>query len=258
MQAHGSCAAVVLAAGKGTRMNRPEPKVLVPLCGKPMIHFVLETLEELGVGRTVVVVGYRAQEVQRALRGWSQVEFALQQPQLGTGHAVAVCRPLLENHPGPILVLTGDSPLVQADSLAQLLQAQQEHQAACVLGTALKEDPTGFGRIVRNSQGEFEAIVEQRDATEEELKIREVNLSCYVFYPQLLWKALEHIQPKNRQGEYYLTDCPGLLKRWGHRVLALPVHKPVESISINTPEELRAAEAVLAHRSSCSSDAKAP
>ncbi len=244
-QAH-SAAAIVLAAGKGTRMNLPGAKVLAPLAGKPMIHYVMDTLTHLGVGRIVVVVGYQAAQVQQALAAWPRAEFALQAEQRGTGHAVQVCREVLRDHTGPVLILTGDSPLVRADSLRRLLQQFYEQQAACVLGTAVKEDPTGFGRIVRDDQGNFLAIVEEKDATEQQRRIREVNLSCYVFAPKDLWESLDHVEPKNRQGEYYLTDCPGILHRWGRPVLACPVHQPIESISINTPEELQRAEAALA------------
>jgi len=241
-----STAAVVLAAGKGTRMHRPGPKVLTPLAGRPMIHYVMDTLAQLDPGRIVVVVGHQAPQVQQSLAPWPQVQFALQEQQRGTGHAVQVCRELLRDHAGAVLILTGDSPLVRAESLRQLLDRFHREQAACVLGTAIKDDPTGFGRIVRNQQGDFLAIVEEKDATEQQRCIREVNLSCYVFAPADLWESLDHVQPKNRQGEYYLTDCPGILRRWGRRVLACPVHQPLESISINTPEELQQAEAALA------------
>ncbi len=240
-----STAAVVLAAGKGTRMNLPGPKVLAPLAGRPMIHYVMDTLQQLGCGRVVVVVGHQASRVQEALASWPQVEFALQEQQQGTGHAVQVCQEQLRDHAGPVLILTGDSPLVRVESLRQLLDHFHRQRAACVLGTAVKDDPAGFGRIVRNQQGDFLAIVEEKDATEEQRRIREVNLSCYVFAPEDLWESLAHVRPKNQQGEYYLTDCPGILHRWGRPVLACPVHKPIESISINTPAELQQAEAAL-------------
>ena len=239
-------AAVVLAAGKGTRMNLPGPKVLVPLAGRPMIHYVMDTLQRLGVPRVVVVVGHQAPLVEEALAPWPQTEFVLQAQQRGTGHAVQVCQETLQDHQGPVLILTGDSPLVRAESLRKLLEQFHAHQAACVLGTAIKDDPHGFGRIVRDAQGRFQAIVEEKDASEEQRRIREVNLSCYVFRPRDLWESLARVEPKNQQGEYYLTDCPGILHRWGRTVLACPVHLPVESISINTPEELKKAEAALA------------
>jgi len=237
--------AVVLAAGKGTRMKSERPKVLIPVAGRPMIEWVLDVVADCGVDQSVVVVGYKADEVEAALADREGITFVRQTEQLGTGHAVMVCREVLERHDGPVLVVTGDSPLMQRESIRALLEAFDERQPACLLGTARKEDPTGLGRIVRDAQGEFAGIVEQRDATEEQRRITEVNMSCYVFDCRELLFALERIGRGNAQGEYYLTDCPGVLKAAGRRVEALPVLKPVESLSINTLEDLAAVEAVL-------------
>ncbi len=237
--------AIVLAAGKGTRMKSELPKVLIPVCGRPMIDFVLDALEAAGIDETLVVVGYRADLVRQTLAGRSNVRFADQTEQLGTGHAVMMCRAALAGHQGPVLIVTGDSPLAQPDSLARLLDEFARRRPACLLGTAHKDNPHGLGRIVRDAAGQFEQIVEEKDATERQRQITEVNMSCYVFAgPDLLF-ALDHIRPANAQSEYYLTDCPGVLKAAGRPVEALPVLKPIEALSINTHEELAAVEAVL-------------
>lgn len=237
--------AIVLAAGKGTRMQSDLPKVLVEVCGRPMIHYVLDALDESGVDEIVVVVGYRADDVRRALSGRRYLRFAEQREQLGTGHAVMVCREQLANHDGPVLIVAGDSPLVQPESLRSLLEAFERDRPACLLGTANKDNPQGLGRVVRDAAGNFLKIVEERDATPEERRITEVNLSCYVFAATDLRAALERIRPSNAQAEYYLTDCPGVLLAAGRPVQALNVLKPIEALSINTREELAAVEAVL-------------
>jgi len=237
--------AVVMAAGKGTRMKSELPKVLVPVCGRPMIHYVLDTLAAAGVDETVVVVGYRAEDVRRELDGRTGVSFALQAEQLGTGHAVMMCRPRLAEHDGAVLVVAGDSPMMQAASIKLLLAEFDRSQPACILGTGYKDDPTGLGRLVRDERGEFAAIVEEKDTTPEQRKIREVNLSCYVFNSRDLLAALELIRADNAQREYYLTDCPGALKRQGKRVVALDVLQPVEALSINNMDELAVVEAVM-------------
>jgi len=237
--------AIVMAAGKGTRMRSELPKVLVPVCGRPMIHYVLDALEAAGIERSLVVVGYRADDVRAELAGRRGVAFCLQAEQLGTGHAVMMCRDQLAAHRGATLVLAGDSPMAQASSLRTLLNEFERRRPACLLGTGVKDDPTGLGRIVRDAAGEFAGIVEERDATPAQRAIREVNLSCYVFEAaELLW-ALERLKADNVQREYYLTDCPGLLRRSGRRVEALPALKPVEALSINTPEELAIVEAAM-------------
>ncbi len=230
--------AVVLAAGRGTRMKSELPKVLFPALGRPMVHWVLDALQKAGFEKQIVVVGYRAEDVRQELGNRPGVSFALQEQQLGTGHAVAQCRPILEQHQGPVLVVAGDSPLIQPDSIAELLKQFRSQEYACLLGTLTKGDPTGLGRIVRDSAGRFSRIVEQKDASAEEQKICEVNMSTYLFNCQdLLW-ALSQLGNSNSQGEFYLTDCPEILLKAGKRVDAVSVLKPCESLSINTVDEL--------------------
>ncbi len=237
--------AIVLAAGKGTRMKSDLPKVLFPVCGRPMIEYVLQTLRAVGVERVVVVVGYRADLVREKLAGWPGVEFVLQSPQLGTGHAVMVCKPTLEDFVGEILILTGDSPLVQKSSLAAMFHDFERTHPACLMGTAEKENPAGLGRVVRDAGGNFLAIVEEKDATAEQKAIREVNMSYYLFNSRELWHALVQVKNDNRQGEYYITDCPGILKAEGKDVRALCALAPCETLSINTVDELAQVEAEL-------------
>ncbi len=181
-----SLTAIVLAAGKGTRMKSELPKVLVPVLGRPMIHWVIDALERAGVDRVIAVVGYRADLVRESLKDRSLVEFVLQEQQLGTGHAVQVCGDALRKGSGPILVVAGDSPLLQSDSVKDLFRVFTEGNYACLLGTLLKDNPAGLGRIVRSTSGNFEKIVEQKDASAEQLAIREVNMSTYLFDRQAL------------------------------------------------------------------------
>lgn len=237
--------AILLAAGKGKRMNSDLPKVLVPVCGRPMIRFVLDAVRAAGIERVVVVVGYRAEDVRRELAGEPGVEFAVQTEQLGTGHAVMMCREQLAAHDGPVLILAGDSPMVQVSSLKALLAEFAARQPACLLGTATKANPAGLGRVVRDAAGGFEAIVEDKDTTPAQKAITEVNMSTYVFQAADLRWALERLTADNAQGEYYLTDCPGVLKKAGRLVLALNALQPVEALSINTVEELAAVEAKM-------------
>jgi bifunctional UDP-N-acetylglucosamine pyrophosphorylase/glucosamine-1-phosphate N-acetyltransferase/UDP-N-acetylglucosamine pyrophosphorylase len=237
--------AIVMAAGKGTRMKSDLPKVLFPASGRPMIEYVLETLQAVGVKRTVVVVGYRADLVREKLAHWPGVEFALQSPQLGTGHAVMVCKPALESHVGQILILTGDTPLVQPATLRAMFDDFERTRPACLMGTAEKENPAGLGRVVRDAAGNFLAIVEEKDATPEQKAIREVNMSYYLFDSRELWHALDQVKNDNQQGEYYITDCPGILKAEGKDVRALCTLAPCETLSVNTVEELAQVEAEL-------------
>jgi bifunctional UDP-N-acetylglucosamine pyrophosphorylase / glucosamine-1-phosphate N-acetyltransferase len=241
-----STVAIVMAAGKGTRMKSDLPKVLVPVAGRPMIEYVLDALHQSGVRRVVVVVGYRADLVRQALANRPGVEFVEQSPQLGTGHAVMVCRSALRDYDGPILILTGDSPLVQPATLKAMFAEFDRAHPACLMGTAMKENPAGLGRVVRDGQGNFQAIVEEKDATPEQRAVREVNMSYYLFNGRELWHALDRVQNDNAQGEYYITDCPGILKAEGKDVRALCVLAPCETLSVNTADELGEVEKELA------------
>jgi bifunctional UDP-N-acetylglucosamine pyrophosphorylase/glucosamine-1-phosphate N-acetyltransferase/UDP-N-acetylglucosamine pyrophosphorylase len=238
----GQITAVVLAAGMGTRMKSDLPKVLCPVLGRPMIEYVLDALATAGVQRVIAVIGYRADDVRAALANRKNLEFVLQTERLGTGHAVKMARERLPGTTGPVVIVAGDSPLLQSRSIARLLASFAADKPACLLGTLHKENPQGLGRIVRDAQGNFTNIVEEKDATDEQRRITEVNMSTYVFDAPELLHALDLLKNENRQREYYLTDCPAILCGEGKLVAALPVLDPCEALSINTPEELAAVE----------------
>jgi len=226
-------------------MKSELPKVLVHVCGRPMLEYVLDVLAEAGIGQTVVVVGYRADDVKSTFAGRPGVAFALQAEQRGTGHAVMSARDYLKKHDGAVLVVAGDSPMMQRSSIEKLLAEFNRSRPACLLGTGTKDDPKGLGRIQRDAAGKFRGIVEEKDATDAEKKITEVNLSCYVFNASDLLAALDEIRSDNAQGEYYLTDCPGVLLAAGKEVKAMNVLQACEALSINNMEELAVVEEAM-------------
>jgi bifunctional UDP-N-acetylglucosamine pyrophosphorylase/glucosamine-1-phosphate N-acetyltransferase/UDP-N-acetylglucosamine pyrophosphorylase len=237
--------AIVLAAGQGTRMKSDLPKVLFEVCGRPIVEYVIDALTAGGIRRMIVVVGYRADLVRKTLADRDSLEFALQSEQLGTGHAVMACREYLADYDGPVLVVAGDSPMMQSASVAALLAEYERRPAACILGTAHKSDPAGLGRILRDAAGNFVGIVEDKDATELQRQITEVNMSYYVFNCRELLRSLDEIRADNLQGEYYITDCPGVLVAQGKEVRALDVLEPCEALGVNTVEELVVVEAAM-------------
>ena len=238
--------AIVLAAGKGTRMKSDLPKVLCEAAGRPLVEYVFDSLRAAGVERLVAVVGYKADLVREQLsKNYDNVQFALQEEQLGTGHAVMMCRDLVADHNGPVIVVAGDSPMLQSSSIRALLDDFQSTKPACILGSLIHPDPTGLGRIVRDDDGDFTGIVEEKDATEEQRKIDEVNMSTYVFDCQKMVGSLDKLTDDNRQKEYYITDIPGILLKEKEDVRALPVLKPIEALSVNTVEHLANVEAAL-------------
>lgn len=240
--------AILLAAGKSTRMKSDVPKVLHEICGRPMIEYVLDAARAAGVRRIVAVIGHQAELVRQALAAQGDVEFALQTEQKGTGHAVMMCAEALAGHDGPVLVLAGDTPLLRSESLTGLLDDLRRNEAACVIGTAVTEVNQGLGRVVRDGRGNFMRIVEQKDATAEEAAIREINTGCYAFGGRELFDSLRRVQPNNRQGEYYLTDCPAILLADGKRVIASPQFDIVEAMGVNTRVQLAEVEQVLQSR----------
>lgn len=241
--------AIILAAGKSKRMMSETPKVLHQACGKTLVDHVLDAAREAGATRSVVIVGHKAEIVEAALRHHPDVEFALQAEQKGTGHAVMMAREQLKGHHGPVLVLTGDTPLLRGRSLAGLLDDLRTNKAACVVGTAKTENNVGLGRIVRDAEGNFLRIVEQRDASPEEQAITEINTGCFAYDCEALFGALDEIRPNNSQGELYLTDCAEILRRKGHTVLASNRLDITEALGVNTQEQLAEVEAVMKSRS---------
>ncbi len=239
--------AVILAAGAGTRMKSDLPKVLHLLKGKPLIRFVLDAIEGARFDRTVLIVGHGGERVIDTV-GDRNVEFAWQREQKGTGHAVLQAKELLEGESGSVVVLSGDVPLVRSKTLLDLLRAHEEAGPAATVVTAEFADPTGYGRIVRGPGGVVERIVEQKDATEEERKIGEINSGTYCFAAGPLFETLPILGNDNASGEYYLTYVIGRFRDERLAVLPFVLDDVWEIFGINTAEHLRLAERHLEGR----------
>lgn len=228
-----------MAAGKGTRMGGDLPKVVHPVGGRPMVCAVVDACRAAGCARIVVIVGYKQELVRSALAGVSGVDFAVQEQQLGTGHAVRCAREAVERTGSrEVVVLAGDGPLIRASTIRMLIDRHRSSGAAATLATSVIDDPTGYGRIVRDASGRFAGIVEHKNATEAQRAIREINPSYYCFDVASLMAALERVERDPASGEYYLTDVLGLLLREGKRVEVAPGVPPEDVLSINTPAEL--------------------
>jgi len=244
--------AILMAAGKGTRMQSDLPKVLHEVAGRPMLHWVVEACEKAGANRCVVIVGYKAELVIESLKNYTgqiQIEFAEQTEQLGTGHAVMMAKPSFEDQvPCDVFVLAGDGPLIRETTLATLLQTHRESGAGATMATSVIDDPSGYGRVVRDSIGNFAAIVEQKDASPEQLAIQEVNPSYYCFASADLFGSLDKLTNKNASGEYYITDVPAILKQEGKAVSVVDAVPSEDILSINTLEQLADVDAVLKAR----------
>jgi len=234
---HKHVAAVVMAAGKGVRMKSDFPKVVHEINGKALICYVADTLKELGVDKAVIVVGYKKEIVRQTLRDYD-VEFAVQEEQLGTGHAVMMAEENLRDFEGDILVLSGDVPLLRPDTLNNLLQEHYKRQAVATVLTSLPPDPGGYGRVKRNLQGLVEKIVEHKDATEEERQIGEINTGTFVFKKNELYSALKKIDNNNTQGEYYLTDLMEIFLAQDKPTAAYQAEDYREGLGINSKEQL--------------------
>lgn len=237
--------AVVLAAGKGQRMHSDLPKVLHPVCGQPLLVYVLDALAAAGVARPIIVIGHGADAVRELVA--NRAEFVEQHEQLGTGHAVVQALPLINGPPDPILVLYGDTPLLDAGTITRLVELHRASGATATMLTAELADPIGYGRVVRRPDGVVTRIVEEADATPEEARIREINAGTYVFEPRALREGLDALRPTNAQGEYYLTDTMGWLLSKGRRVEALMADAE-QTMGINSRRELAAVEAVMRRR----------
>ncbi len=237
--------AVVMAAGEGKRMKSAHAKVVHKVAGKPLILWVRDALDEAGAKEQVYIVGHKQEEVRQTLG--EDVAFVLQEQQLGTGHAVLQASHFLEGRNGCTLVLCGDAPLVTAQTLRAAMDQFAEDKCAAVIITADAPDPTGYGRIVRDSAGEVQGIVEHCDADEKELAIQEINSGMYCFDTALLLSSLGKIGYRNTQNEYYLTDTIGILIQEGHRVTT---YKTVfdETLGVNDRIQLQEAGSILNQR----------
>lgn len=241
MDTDSHLAVVVLAAGKGTRMNSDLPKVLHRIAGRSLLEHVLATAANVGALRCVVVVGHGREQVISAVSG-PNIAFATQDPPLGTGHAVMQALPVLAGFQGDIIVLSGDVPLLRADTIRAMIQSHRVSKCAATVLSTTAPDPTGYGRIVRDQDGQFLRIVEHKDASPAELGLDEINSGIYCFDSVKLGEVLPLIQPNNAKREYYLTDAIGLIRSQGGLVQAVKLAEYTEICGINTQAELRAAE----------------
>ena len=239
--------AVILAAGKGTRMKSARAKVLHPALGVPMLEHVVRALQAAGAGRVVVVVGHQAEAVEAAFAGRG-LEFVRQEPPLGTGHALQVAGPSLGTGAGTVVVVNGDLPLLRPQTLLALLDAHRRSGDAATLLTVELPDAGAYGRVLRDGDGSVRAIVEAKDASAEERAVREINAGLYAFERGALLPALARLQPQNAQGEYYLTDVVALLRGSGRRVGAVKAEDPGEALGVNNVEELAETTRLLRRR----------
>ena len=237
--------AIVLAAGAGTRMKSDKPKVAHEILGKPLVRWVVDAVRGAGLEDVVAVVGHKRDQVEPLL---ADAKVVVQEEQLGTAHAVQQAKEAVEGTSGSVVVLTGDSPLVTSETIAKLVSLREESDAGVVVLTMIADDPTGYGRIVRDEDGQVLAIVEQKDATPEQLAITECNSGFYCFDAKLLFGALEEVSTDNAQGEYYLTDVLSIARERGREVLALVADDSGECLGVNSRRQLAEATALLRDR----------
>ena len=235
--------AVLLAAGQGTRMKSDLPKVLHPLCGRPMLWHVLEALQSAATEKPVVIVGHGAEAVQNYLG--DSADCVLQEPQLGTGHAAMQAEPLLKGKTDLVIVTYADMPLLRGETFQRLVDTQRANPGPLSMLTVIADDPRGFGRIVRKPEGTVQAIVEEYVATPEQQQIRELNVGAYCFNSDWLWDAIHRIEKNPRKGEYYLTDIVEIAVRENLPVQAVVHDDFMETIGINTRVHLSEAEAAM-------------
>ncbi len=233
-----SVAFIILAAGKSTRMGGESPKVLHEVCGRPMLAFVLEESRAAGASKLLAVVGHGKDAVISRFSADPLIGWVEQTEQRGTGHAALCCRDALRGFRGTVVVIAGDMPLVRRETLKELIRTRIERGDAASIATTELDAPAGYGRIVRSSSGDLEAIVEHRDASPEQLKIREVNPSYYCFDSPALFEALDQLRPSGEKGELYLTDAIGILRSAGKSVSAVVRVPSEDATGVNTRRDL--------------------
>ena len=233
-----SLAVAILAAGKGTRMKSNLPKVLHKVGGKPMLSHVIQRAVELGAKKIVSIIGYQHKLVKETI-GNEPTQFAIQLEQLGTGHAVLQCASLLSEFKGSILVLSGDVPLISLQTLKNLLETHNTSDTKATLLSAIVDDPTGYGRVIRNPKNYLDRIVEHKDANEDELNVNEMNAGIYVFDCNTLFELLPQVGNNNSQGEYYLPDVLSLILDQGGKVAIEKTNNITEIQGVNTIQQLK-------------------
>ncbi|MEE9295420.1 MAG: NTP transferase domain-containing protein [Phycisphaerae bacterium] len=241
-------AAIILAAGKSTRMAGDKPKVLHEVCGRSMLACVLDACAEAGVERIVVVVGCGKDAVIDACADREGITWVEQVEQKGTGHAALVCEEVLGRFDGQTIVLAGDMPLVRSETLSGLLADNAASGDAVTLATSIFEDPSGYGRIARDGAGRFTGIVEEADCTDRQRAIREVNISYYCFDNRRMFEALHAITPDNSQGEYYITDAVRILLEKGYGAGARATVAPADAMGVNSSADLEVVNTLMLER----------
>lgn len=238
--------AVILAAGKGTRMESDLPKVIHTIEGKCLADYVIDAALGAGVDEVCLVVGYQAGKVKEAI-AHKEVVYAMQAQQLGTGHAVKCAADFLKED-GETIILFGDTPLITAETLRNLTKHHRENGNTVTVLSAMIDDPTGYGRIIRDENGAFAKSVEHKDATEAERAVKEINSGMYIFNTAELKEALEKLTPNNAQGEYYLPDTLTIIKEKGLKVDAYTLDSPEDITGVNTQQQLAEATNIIRRR----------
>ena len=241
--------AILLAAGVSSRMNTHLPKVLHEVTGRPMLAYVLDACRSVGVDKIYVVVGFGADQVkERFAEESADIVWVPQPQQKGTAHAVMCCKEHLADFAGQTLVLCGDGPLIRAQTLQTVIEKHEAEHSAATLATAVLDDPTGYGRIIRDTYGNIQGIVEDSDCTPAQRAVQEVNPSYYLFNNQVLFRALEEVKPDNVKQEYYLTDALAVIIAGGNRVVAVTAVRPEEAVGVNSRTQLSVASKIMQHR----------
>ena len=240
--------AIILAAGISSRMNTLLAKVLHEVCGRPMLAYVLDACRQVGVEKIYVVIGYGTEQITERFGQPDDIVWVRQDQQKGTAHAVLCCKEYLKDFQGQTLVLCGDGPLIRAATLKILYEKHEAAQSAATLATAILDDPTGYGRIIRDAHGNIQSIAEDSDCTSEQLAIKEVNPSYYLFNNKVLFEATQDIKPDNVKKEYYLTDAVARIIATGHKVLAVTAVPPDEARGVNSRVQLTEANKIMQRR----------
>src|SRR4051812_40563064 len=240
--------AIILAAGRSTRMKSKRPKALHEVCGRPMLRYVLDACYEAGCTKVIVVVGYEKQQVIDYFGSDKRISWVEQTEQLGTGHAAKMAEPLLQGVKGDVFILTGDGPLVRGEVLNTLHKVHQDDRADASMATAVLDDPTGYGRIIRDAAGEFVEIIEQIDATPQQREIREVFPSVYCVKVDALLFAIARLKNENKKREFYLTDIYGILRAAGKKVLAVQAVGQDDILGVNSRDQLAQVDALMQDR----------
>jgi bifunctional UDP-N-acetylglucosamine pyrophosphorylase/glucosamine-1-phosphate N-acetyltransferase len=238
---------IILAAGKGKRMKSKLPKVLHPILGRPMLSYVLDAVEEISPERIVVVVGHGAERVKEIISS-NRIRYVLQAEQLGTGHAAFCAREELRDFKGNVVIINGDFPLIRPETLSRFIETHKKNKAVVSLLTTILDNPHGYGRVIRSESGDVVRIVEEKDATSEERKLKEINSGAHCVKASFLWEALRQISTDNEQGEYYLPDIVKVASKNGKRVIGLVVHDSEEVLGVNNRAELARVEQIIRRR----------